>query len=358
MVGRRTEEPLGLDPPSRGDAVGGGRGRCRPRRAARGRRGDDLHGVSGAPPDDPEPLQDRRRAHSVLHARRGAHRRHARAEHLRGSLRRDGRAPDGHGAALLRLRSGGARLRGHRTVGDLRVARAADALLRRIPHLPRGGEDRGAPRLDPACVARRGSRPGPPGPRPHPGATERPRHGPEPRRVLPGARGRQSLLRGVRRSRLGGDGALRRAHGAALSALRLSRASGGGAGDRDDGLGRPDGARDHRPAGRGGGARRAPGRAALSPVRRRGVRPRLARERTARRGARSDQGAGRPRRTALPRRRRVARAGGTRRGPGGRRSLRALGQGADARLRRGGLSGALERRASKATTSRWGSPTT
>ena len=60
--GRKTAEPLGAGARGGRDAVGGRRRRRGPRRAAGGRAGDDLHGVAGPAADDPEHVQDRRRA--------------------------------------------------------------------------------------------------------------------------------------------------------------------------------------------------------------------------------------------------------------------------------------------------------
>ncbi len=90
----------------------GGRRRRRPRRPAGRRPDDDLHGVAGPPADDPQHVQDRRRADLVLHARVGAHGRVPRAVDLRRSLRRDGVPPDRLRDAGLRLGAGSPRLRG------------------------------------------------------------------------------------------------------------------------------------------------------------------------------------------------------------------------------------------------------
>jgi hypothetical protein len=123
------------------------RGRRRRRRARRpaGRRADhDLHGVAGPAADDPQHVQDRRRADADGLPRRGAHAWPRTPVDLRRPQRRDGGA--GH-----RLRACSPRLvqeaHGHgadRAGGDARVARAVHALLRRLPHLARGQQDRGA----------------------------------------------------------------------------------------------------------------------------------------------------------------------------------------------------------------------
>ncbi len=67
-------------------------------------------------------------------------------------------------------------------------------LLRRLPHVARGREDRGARERRPPRDARRGSDRGAPAPRSHAGPPGPPRQRAEPGRVLPGARGRQRLL--------------------------------------------------------------------------------------------------------------------------------------------------------------------
>ena len=105
------------------------------------------------------------------------------------------------------LGAGGARLGRDRPGGDARGARPVRALLRRLPHLARGREDRAlddddlralvdestrarAPRSA-ALIAR---------------ATRRARHRAEPRRVLPVARGGEPLLRAPARHRAQRDG--------------------------------------------------------------------------------------------------------------------------------------------------------
>ena len=71
---RGQEKPLGQHPGRRRDAVGGRRRGRGAWRAAGRRAGHDLHGVAGPAPDDPQHVQDRRRADAVHHARGGAHR--------------------------------------------------------------------------------------------------------------------------------------------------------------------------------------------------------------------------------------------------------------------------------------------
>ena len=98
-AGRRVVEPgpaqrLGHGAHGRRDAERG-RGRRRPPRSAAERRArDDVHRVAGPAADDPEHVQDRRRADLGGDSRRRALPCRAGAFHLRRPLRRDGRAPD------------------------------------------------------------------------------------------------------------------------------------------------------------------------------------------------------------------------------------------------------------------------
>ena len=104
-------EPVGHGPVRRRDAVRGGRGGRGPRVAAEGRADDDVHGVAGPAADDPEHVQDRRRADARGHPRGGAHARDPRALDLRRPQRRHARPGDGLGDAGRRVGPGGARLR-------------------------------------------------------------------------------------------------------------------------------------------------------------------------------------------------------------------------------------------------------
>ena len=144
LVGGRAPQHLGPGAIGHRDAIRRRRHRRRARRPPGGRAGDDVHGQPGPVADDPEPLQDRRRADPVLLPRRGAHRRHARALDLRRSLRRDGLPADRRRHAGLGVGAGGAGLRPHRPGRDAARPRAAAALLRRVPHLARGVHDPGA----------------------------------------------------------------------------------------------------------------------------------------------------------------------------------------------------------------------
>ena len=71
--------------------------------------------------------------------------------------------------------------------------RAVPPLLRRLPHLARGGQDRGSDRRRPPRPDRRGADRRPPPPGPHARPPRAARHRPEPRRLLPGSRGLQPL---------------------------------------------------------------------------------------------------------------------------------------------------------------------
>ena len=107
------------------------RRRARPARRPRGPPGrrarDDLHGLAGPAADDPEHVQDRRRADAVHDARGRAHARDARALDLRRPLRRHGLPADGLRDARRGLGPGGPGLRRDR-------ARRA-TLASRIPFL-------------------------------------------------------------------------------------------------------------------------------------------------------------------------------------------------------------------------------
>ncbi len=120
----------------------------------------------------------------------------------------------------------------------LRSPRAVPALLRRLPHLARGGEDRGADRRRPAPDDRRRSRRRPPRPRAHAGRAGAARHRAEPGRVLPGARGVQPVLHRLPGHRAGGDGQVRRADRPPVPPVRLLRPPRGRARHRHHGLGR------------------------------------------------------------------------------------------------------------------------
>ena len=336
MGGPRPAQHLGHGAAGLGDAVRGRRSGRSARRSPGGRPVDDVHRVAGPAAHDPQHVQDRGRADTLRDARLGAHRGHARPVDLRRPVRR-------HDLPFHRLRHaggglgpGGAGLRRDRARRDAQGAHSVSALLRRLPHFARSGEDRGSLGRRPALAHRRAGDRRAPLARPVSRPSGDARHGAEPRRVLPGARSLQLVLRRLSGNRARGNEALRRAHRAALQAVRLRRPSAGRARDHHDGLGRGNGARTGR---LDGGARREGGRpegAPLPTLRGAGFPRRAAQDRPRYRGPRPHQGAGRDRRPALSgrdrraaqrRRRRRAAAARERRG----RALRALVQGIHAR---------------------------
>ncbi len=139
-------EPVGERAGRRRDAVRGGR-RWRPaRRAAEGRARDDVHRVAGTAADDPQHVQDRRRADTGGDPCRRPDGRDPCSVDLRRPQRRDARADDRLGDARGRLGPGGARLRARGPCGDAARAGAVPPLLRRLPHLARDQQDRRARR--------------------------------------------------------------------------------------------------------------------------------------------------------------------------------------------------------------------
>ena len=80
--------------------------------------GDDVHRVAGPAADDPEHVQDRRRADAGGHPRRGPLARRAGTVDLRRPPGRDGGPADGLRAARVGLGAGGARPRARRAGGD------------------------------------------------------------------------------------------------------------------------------------------------------------------------------------------------------------------------------------------------
>ncbi len=125
-------------------------GRRAARRAAERRPGDDVHRVAGTAADDPEHVQDRRRADLGRHPRRRPIPCSAGTFDLRRPLRRDGGAPDRLRPARRRLGAGGARPGAHRAGRDAAHPGAVPALLRRLPYLARAEHDRAALRRRPA----------------------------------------------------------------------------------------------------------------------------------------------------------------------------------------------------------------
>ena len=205
------------------DAERGRGGRRAARRAAERCAGDDVHRLAGPAADDPEHVQDRRRADAGGAARRRPVARGAGAVDLRRPLRRDGGPPDGLRAARLGVGPGGPRPGARRAGRDARDAGAVRALLRRVPNLARAEHDRAALRRRPARARARGARAGPPRPGALAGAAVHPRHGAEPGRLLPGARDGEPVLRPRPGRGRGRDGAARRAHRPPLPRRRLHR---------------------------------------------------------------------------------------------------------------------------------------
>ena len=261
---------------------------------------------------------------------------------------------DGHRDGRLLGRAGGAGPRAHLPRRDARVARAVHAFLRRLPHLPRGAEDRPGGQRDHPRDDRRPLRGRAARTRALPRAPDHPRHRAELGRLLPGTRGVEPLLRRAARHRAAHDGPLRRAHRPRLPPLRLPRRAGRRARDRGDGVRLRDRARDRgraRAGGREGG--RGDG-AAVPSVRHFRPRRRAAGDRPRDHRPRPHEGVRQRGRAALPRR---ARRGGPRvphgRGEvqaprGVRRPLRTRRQGVRAgpregRVRQHGREGAARR---------------
>ena len=306
--------------------IGGGGGRGAARGGAEGGAGHHLHRLPGPAADAAQHVQDRRRADPDGHPRGRPHGRHPRPVDLRRPLRRDGCPPHRLGDAGRQLGAGGPRFRLGRARGRARLAGAVPAFLRRLPHLPRGGQDPGPGRRGPARPGRRRRRGRPPRPWPVPGPAPAARLGPEPGRVLPGPRGDQPLLRRRARDRAGQAGHPRRPHRPPLRPGRLRRRPRRRAGAGADGLGRGGGRRGSGGADRGRGAGRPGHRAPVPAVPGRGPCRGAPAHCPPNRGAGPDQGAGGDWRAAVPGRgHRPGRAGRRRRrtdADGGGRPLR------------------------------------
>ena len=131
----------------------------------KGALGDDVHRVPGPAADDPQHVQDRRRADAGGDPRRRPHDRDPRPLDLRRPQRRDARPHDRLGDARRRLGPGGARLRARRPCRDAARAGPVPPLLRRLPHLARDQQDRGARRRRHPGAGPRRRRPRVPRPR-------------------------------------------------------------------------------------------------------------------------------------------------------------------------------------------------
>ena len=192
VVRRASPQHLGRRADRDRDAERGRRGRRGARLAAGWGPHDDLHGVARAAADDPEHVQDRRRTDARGLPCRGTGARLACAVDLRRPPGRDGRARHRLRATGLGLGAGSPRPGRDRADGHARVARAVRALLRRLPHLARDHAHPDAVRRRPAGTDRSIARHGASRRVAEPGPSVHPRHGAEPRRLLPDARGRQS----------------------------------------------------------------------------------------------------------------------------------------------------------------------
>jgi hypothetical protein len=344
MVGERQTQHLGPGPGHHRNAE---RGRCGghcARRTADRRPDDHVHGVAGPDAHAAQHVQDRGRTHAGRVSRGLALAGRAGPVDLR-------RPPGRHGSAYHRLRPAGcivgagrAGPRARQPRGDARIAHPVHPLLRRLPHLARGQQDRVAvlrsdARDDGRRPHLRASQP-----RAQPGQPVHPRHRTESGRLFPGPRDGQPLLRRDPCHRRARHAALRRDHRPPLQAVRLSRRSFRRARDRTDGLGRRyRHARTGHPASRWRRPRQRP----VVPAVFRGAPARgTARHGKDDRRARSHQGIRRERRTTLPGRRHRPRGSGRQRhahvdAARHRRSLRPVVQGihagdGDGRYRRDG----------------------
>jgi len=165
MVHRGPAEPVGHGPARGRDAERGRRGRRATRGAAGRGADDDVHRVAGPAADAAQHVQDRRRADADGDPRRRPRPGRPGAVDLRRPRRRHGGAADRLRAPGVQLGPGGGRLRRACPRRGAGGPPPVPALLRRLPHLPRGGADRAADAgADPRPDRRRaGPRPPPPG---------------------------------------------------------------------------------------------------------------------------------------------------------------------------------------------------
>jgi pyruvate-ferredoxin/flavodoxin oxidoreductase len=176
---------------------------------------------------------------------------------------RDGLPPDRLGHARLQQRAGSDGHRPHRAGGHAQVARAPSSTSSTASAPPtRSPRSSCSPTTIIRAMITRPAHRRPPRPRAQSRPPLHPRHRAEPRRLFPGPRGRQPLLRRLPGHRRRGDGAVRRSSPAATTSLfdyvgaprRRAR-------HRADGLGRRDRPRDRRApaeAGREGRRRQGP----------------------------------------------------------------------------------------------------
>ena len=260
------DEPVGRGPAGDRDAERGRRGRGAARGSPGRRAVHDVHGVARPPADDPQHVQDRRRAHAGRDPRRRADARDARAVDLRRPERRDGGPADRLGDAGVFGRAGGPGPGRDRPHGHAREPRAVPALLRRLPDLARGERDPLAAGRGAARPRRRPPRPGASRARPLPRPPGAPRDRSEPRCVLPGPRGLEPLPRDRPAGRAVDDGPVRGAHRPCVPPVRLPRGARRRAGRGGDGLGRRRRGGDRRRARRRRREGRGRERPALPPV--------------------------------------------------------------------------------------------
>ena len=302
------------------DAERGRRGRRRPRRLAGRRPGDDVHRLAGPAADDPQHVQDRRRAD----ARRSSTSPPGRWPPTRLSIfgdHSDVMAAAVHrlGDAGLELGPGGPGLRPDRPGGHA-ASRASRSSTSSTASGPRTRSTRSSSStpddiramIDEELVRAHRDR------RPVAGPAGAPRLGPEPGRLLPGPRGVQPVL--PRRCRASCRGRWTASPGSSAGSTTCSTTSGAPDAERvivmmGSGAGAVEEAVEALVArGREGRAGQGP---AVPAVRRRGLPRGPAADDPADRGAGPDQGAGRARRAALPgRRHRPGRGAGRARGDG------------------------------------------
>ena len=252
MGGGRPDEPVGRRPRRPGDAGRGRRRRRRPRRAAGRRADDNLHRLAGPPPDDPQHVQDCGRAYALRLPCCLALHRHPGLVDLRRPFRRHGGACDWFRFAQRGIGARGARSRAGGAGGDFGGAGAVRPFHGRVPHLARVEYDRDAVgRADPRHDRRR-SRPRPPPAWPESRTARHPRHGPEPRHLLPGAGDGKSVLPVNARHRAADDGSFYRPDRPPLPPVSLRRSPGGRARGGRNGLGRRNIAGDGRLSQRAG----------------------------------------------------------------------------------------------------------
>ena len=225
VVRRAPPEHLGRRADRHRDAERGRRGRRRPRLAAGRRADDDLHGVAGPAADDPEHVQDRRRTDAGGLPCGGAGARLARAVDLRRPPGRDGRArpPASRCWRRPRCRKPTTWPPSRRWPRSSRACRSctsstASAPRTRSTRIQMLSDDDLRALVDDRLVTAHRVASAQPGPSVHP------RHGAEPRRLLPDARGRQRHLRARAGRGRRRDGALRGAHGPAATAWSSTRA--------------------------------------------------------------------------------------------------------------------------------------